>query len=80
MTRVAVQFKKAHIKKNTENCRWTPQERESSGWRDRQQWYMSSDGAEALIKLELIVACSSLCLCMTEDPGGTKARPETREE
>lgn len=41
---------------------------------------MSSDGAEALIKLELIVACSSLCLCMTEDPGGTKARPETREE
>lgn len=40
---------------------------------------MSTDGAEALIKLELIVACSSLCLCMTEDPGGTKAGPETSE-
>lgn len=39
---------------------------------------MSSDRAEALIKLELIVAYSSLCLCMTEDPGGTKAGLETR--
>lgn len=37
------------------------------------------DGAEALIKLEFIVACSSSCLCMTEDSGGTKARQETRE-
>lgn len=40
---------------------------------------VDKDGAETLIKLELIVACSSSCLCMIDDSRGTKARLETRE-